>query len=103
MRFGQLPKEERKAINKVVNRQVTKGADHTHICNKEIGSMLACFEASNWDTVPCLPQIEAMYACVDEHKDDPDPKVLVQKWQTQMKRNVLQHFAKAKVVARTLR
>ncbi len=100
VRFGDLPKEERKAVNKVVNRQVMKGFDHTHICNKEIGGMLACFESHNWETAPCLPQIEAMYACVETHKDDPDPKVLVGKWQKQMKRSVLQHFTRVKVAAR---
>ncbi len=102
VRFGELPKEERKAINKVINRQVMKGFDHTHICNKEIGAMLACFEAHSWETAPCVPQIETMYGCVEEHKNDPDPKMLVRKWQTQMKRGVLQHFAKAKAATRTL-
>ncbi len=100
VRFGDLPKEERKAVNKVVNRQVMKGFDHTHICNKEIGGMLACFESHNWETAPCLPQIESMYACVETHKDDPDPKQLVGKWQKQMKRSVLTHFTKAKIAAR---
>ncbi len=66
--------------------------------------MLQCFEANSWATAPCLPQIETMYQCVDEHKGDPDPKVLVRRWQSQMKAKVFQHFAKAKTVAgRSLR
>ncbi len=87
----------------MVNRNVVRGLDHTHICLREISTMLTCFEAHAWSTAPCVPQIEAMYACVDEHKDDPDPKALVSKWQTQMKRSVLTHFAKAKVASRALR
>ena len=59
--------------------------------------MLACFEANSWDTAPCLPQIETMYACVEQHKNDPDPKLLVRKWQSQLKRSVLGHFSKAKI------
>jgi len=93
VRFGDLPQAERKAINKVVLRQ--SGLDHTHICNGEIGGMLACFEAHAWDTAPCLPQIEAMYACVEMHRADPDPKLLVSKWQKQIRGAVMQSFAKA--------
>jgi hypothetical protein len=103
VRFGELPKVERKAITKVVNRSVTAGFDHTHICNGEIATMLQCFEAHAWDTAPCMAEIDTMHACVEVHRDDPDPKLLVRKWQTQMKRSALQHFAKAKVAARTLR
>lgn len=102
VRFGQLPKEERKAINKVMNRQVLSGFDHTHICNHEIGDMLECFSANAWDTLPCAKQIETMYACVEQHKNDPDPIRLVGKWQTQMRKNVLQHFQKAKILGRTI-
>ena len=93
VRFGDLPPAERKAINKVVLRQ--GGLDHTHICNGEIGGMLSCFEAHAWDTAPCLPQIEAMYACVEQHREDPDPKLLVSKWQKQIRGSVMQSFAKA--------
>jgi len=80
-----------------------KGFDHTHICNNEIGAMLNCFESHSWETEPCLPQIETMYQCVELHKNDPDPKTVVRKWQTQMRRNVLQHFAKAKLVGRAVK
>jgi len=100
VRFGDLPQQERKSINKVVSRQATGGFDNTHICNPEIGGMLACFEANNWDTAPCLPQIEVMYACVEQHKNDPDPKLLVRKWQSQLKRSVLSHFSKNAKIGR---
>ena len=95
VRFGDLPPVERKSVNKVVGRS-SGGFENTHICNAEIGGMLACFESHAWDTAPCLPQIETMYACVEAHKDDPDPKILVRKWQAQMKRGVMANFAKLK-------
>ena len=100
VRFGDLAQPERKAIAKVVDRRVLTGFDNTFICNGEIGGMLTCFEAHAWDTAPCLPQIEAMYACVEEHKDDPDPKLLWRKWQAQLRQNVQKHFAAAKNVGR---
>lgn len=93
VRFGDLPQAERKSVNKVVLRQ--GGLDHTHVCNGEIGSMLACFESHAWDTAPCLPQVEAMYACVELHGSDPDPKLLVKKWQKQLRNAVQQDFARA--------
>jgi fructose-1,6-bisphosphatase/inositol monophosphatase family enzyme len=96
VRFGDLPSTERKSINKVLSRTAS-AFDHTHVCNGEIGAMLGCFEAHAWDTAPCLPQIEAMYGCVEQHKHDPDPKVLVRKWQGQLKRNVLAHFSAKKI------
>ncbi len=104
MRIGQLSKEERKAVNKAANKEVMRGSfDHTHICNQEIGSMLTCFEANAWDTAPCLGEIRAMYDCVDEHKDDPDPKVLARRWQSNIKRQVFQNFVRAKVLGRLAR
>jgi hypothetical protein len=71
VRFGELGKEERKAINKVVNRaQLKSGFDHTPVCTQEIGDMLSCFEANTWNTQPCTKEITAMHACVEGHKDD---------------------------------
>ncbi len=88
-------------MTKVVNRGLA-GVDHTHICNGEIAAMLQCFHDNSWETGACAPQIETMYNCVEVHKNDPDPRILVAKWQKQMKRSVLSHFAVAQA-ARKLR
>ncbi len=85
-----------------MNRSVVRDVDHTHICNAEIGAMLSCFESHAWATEPCVPQIEAMYACVEARKNEPDPRLLVGKWQGQMRRGVQAHFAAAKIAARKL-
>ena len=70
--FGQLPKEERKAITKVVHPEVLKGSfEHAAICTSEIGSMLACFDAKDWETAECKEEIRLMQACVQRHKKDP--------------------------------
>ena len=70
--FGQLPKEERKAINKDVHKDVRKGGfDNTAVCLGEIGAMLSCFEKHDFETQPCHVEIDTMYACVDLHKNDP--------------------------------
>lgn len=104
VRFGQLSKEERKAVAKTTNKRAFRGGvEHTHICNSEIGKMLVCFEANSWATEPCMPQITAMYACVEEHKGDPDPKILAQRWQNTLKRQVFAHFSRAKVMSRLAR
>jgi len=71
VRFGSLPKVERKVITKMVDRSALSGFEHSPICTGEIGSMLRCFESHGWRTVDCLPQIKAMQACVEEHKHDP--------------------------------
>lgn len=71
VRFGSLPKVERKVITKMTNRSATKGIDHTAICTGEIGAMLACFETHAWRTGDCLGEISTMHACVEEHKGDP--------------------------------
>ncbi len=62
--------------------------------------MLACFKENAWSTEPCLPAIEAMYACVDEHHDDPDPKVLARQWQAALRTQVFSLFAKRKIARR---
>ena len=70
MRLGQLPKEERKAISKVVSIK-GNSFDHTSVCTREIWDMVACFESNSWDTLKCMPQINEMQGCVELHKRDP--------------------------------
>jgi len=69
VRFGELPKVERKVLSKMTNKAAS--FDHTAICTEEIGAMLVCFEAHAWDTVPCKPEVDKMDACVELHKLDP--------------------------------
>jgi hypothetical protein len=45
VRFGALPKVERKVITKMSNRGALRGLEHTSVCPSEIGAMLTCFEA----------------------------------------------------------
>jgi hypothetical protein len=45
VRFGALPKVERKVITKMSNRGALRGLEHTSVCTSEIGAMLTCFEA----------------------------------------------------------
>ena len=98
MRFADLSKEERKAVIKTVNKRGTDNSeDHAYICTDEIGQMLACFKANNWDTVPCQALVTSMYDCVDARKYDPDPKVLSRRWQSSLKTQVFQHFAKKRL------
>ena len=102
--FGQLPKEERKAINKVVHKDVRRGGlDGATVCVEEIGMMLLCFERADWETQPCAGEIETMYACVDAHKHDPDPKQLIASWQKGIRQKVFHHFVKQKVLPRLLK
>ena len=101
MRFADLTKEERKAVVKTVDKKATGNSDdHTYICTTEIGAMLSCFSANNWDTAPCKAEISAMYQCVDERQNDPDPKVLSRRWQSSLKAQVFQHFARKKLAFR---
>jgi hypothetical protein len=101
VRFADLSKEERKAVVKTVNKRGVDGSDdHTFICGNEIGEMLNCFEANNWDTTPCQPQINLMYDCVDARKNEPDPKMLSKRWQASLKSQVFGHFAKKKLLGR---
>ena len=104
--------------------------ENTHICNEEIAAMLQCFKDNNWGTERCVPQIEVrravagrrgrgslrllildtapppqtpaqgMYACVDVHQYDPDPKVLAKKWQVGLKREVFALFAQRRLAGR---
>ena len=98
VRFADLSKEERKAVIKTVNKRGTDNSeDHAYICTDEIGQMLACFKANNWDTVPCQALVTSMYDCVDARKYDPDPKVLSRRWQSSLKTQVFQHFAKKRL------
>jgi hypothetical protein len=99
VRFGELPKEMRKAVSKSANRDVMRSAsfDHTHICNKEIEQMLMCFKSNAWDTQPCLPAIESMYGCLEIHKNDPDPKMLARRWQSNLKQQVFEHFVRIRL------
>jgi len=71
VRLGDLPKEERKVVNKVFNANKLKNSENTNACMDEIGAMLTCFEANEWETLPCQPQINEMYACEELHKNDP--------------------------------
>ncbi len=71
--------------------------ENTHVCNEEIVAMLGCFKENAWSTVPCVAQIESMYACVDVHGRDPDPKVLARKWQSALRQQVFSLFAKRKL------
>ena len=101
VRFADLSKEERKAVVKTVNKKGTDNTDdHAYICTEEIGAMLGCFKANDWDTMPCQVEIDGMYDCVDEHRRDPDPKVLSRRWQTAIKMQVFQHFAKKRLAWR---
>jgi hypothetical protein len=98
VRFADLSKEERKAVVKTVNKRGTDNTeDHAYICTEEIGVMLSCFKANNWDTQPCQAEVNTMYDCVDQHKYDPDPKVLSRRWQSALKTQVFQHFAKKRL------
>jgi hypothetical protein len=100
VRFGELPKEQRKATMKVTNKSLMSTFEDTHICTGEISEMLDCFDANDYETVPCKEKIETMYACVEEHQYDPDPKALARKWQTQIKGQVIRHFASMKILSR---
>jgi hypothetical protein len=71
LRLGQLPKEERKAISKVVTVKGGGTFEHASVCTAEIGAMLVCFEEHEWDTTTCMKEIHAMHGCVDLHKNDP--------------------------------
>ena len=52
--------------------EVLKGSfEHAAICTSEIGSMLACFDAKDWETAECKEEIRLMQACVQRHKKDP--------------------------------
>jgi len=98
VRFGELSKEERKAVTKTAHRDVMGASfENVHFCNPEIASMLECFKSNDWSTEPCLPQIETMYACVEVHQHDPDPKLLARKWQSALRAQVFQYFAKRKL------
>ena len=97
VKFGQLPKIERKVITKMTNRKAMK-LDSTSICTSETGTMLLCFEAHDWNTAACLPQIAAMHSCVEEHKHDPDPNVMARQWQSALQQRVLGYFAKQRVL-----
>ena len=98
MRFGELSKEERKAVTKTMHKDVMGASfENTHICNSEIAEMLGCFKENDWSTEPCLPQIETMYACVDVHHNDPDPKLLARQWQSALRSQVFSHFARRKL------
>lgn len=103
VRFGELSKEQRKAVNKVVNKSLQESFDDTHICTGEISAMLDCFDANEYDTLPCKEKIDEMYTCVEEHQYDPDPKVLARKWQAQMQGQVFRHFAQMKILSRLRR
>jgi hypothetical protein len=72
VRFGELPKVERKVITKF--SRVGGGFDHTSICTSEIAAMLRCFQTSQWSTAACTPEVKAMETCVEEHKGDPVSK-----------------------------
>ena len=98
VRFGDLSKEERKAVTKTAHKDVMGASfENTHICNPEIVAMLGCFKEHAWSPEPCQPQIEALYACVDEHHADPDPKVLARKWQSALRAQVFRLFAARKL------
>lgn len=71
VRFGDLPKVERKVLTKMLDKSGSAGFEHTAICTEEIGSMLSCFEANAWSTATCTPEISRMETCVQMHKDDP--------------------------------
>lgn len=126
VRFGALPKVERKVVTKLIDRSALTGFEHSPICTGEIGAMLKCFEAHGWRTAECLPQVTAMHECVELHKTDPvrrrravaaatphrrrcratlarasqDPRILAKRWQSNLRSHVLQWFAKQRLVGR---
>ena len=71
VRFGDLPKEEKKVVSKIFNASKLRGGDSSNVCAREISLMLTCFEGNEWETAPCQPQINEMYQCVELHKNDP--------------------------------
>ena len=100
VRFGQLPKVERKVITKMTNRSALRGLEHTSICTGEIGAMLGCFEAASWRTGDCLAEIERMHSCVEQHAGDPDPRAMARQWQGALRQRVFQFFARQRVLGR---
>jgi len=88
-------------VTKTLNKRAVDGSDdHTYICGAEIGEMLECFNANNWDSRKCMPQIDLMYDCVDMRKNEPDPKMLSKRWQATLRSQVLAHFAARKILGR---
>ena len=97
VRFGNLSKEERKAVVKTASSKIKQSFDHTHVCNQEISEMLVCFRNNDWNTVPCQSEIETMYACADARKGEPDPRLLAKSWQNSIRSEVLLHFARKRL------
>jgi len=100
VRFGQLPKVERKVITKMTNKAATKEEDHGAICTSEIGVMLGCFERNSWRTTECWPEIKEMYACTEAHGGDPDPRIMARMWQGGLRQRVFQFFVNKRVLSR---
>ena len=63
----------------------------------------AAAQAHDWRTSECVDEMSAMHACVEAHRDDPNPKVLARQWQTALQRRVYGHFVRKHVVSKLLR
>ena len=97
VREGDLTKEQRKAMNKVVGDRVKKGAfEHSHVCIAEMGSMLECFEKHEQETEPCGAYIASYQACVKANVGSPDPAKLAYRWQIAARRAVMVGFVRGR-------
>jgi hypothetical protein len=97
---GELPKEQRKVINKIVNKKLTSGFENTTICVDEISAMLQCFDKNAYNCSNCTSEIAVMQNCVDLHEHEMNPKDVAAKWQKVMKFKVLQRFIQQRVQGR---
>ena len=96
--MADLTKDERKAVAKTFNKGLKgDGDDHTYICNAEIFAMLTCFDAHDYNTEPCHPEIQSMERCIEMRAVDPDPRALARRWQLNMRSQVFNQFARGKL------